>query len=300
MSFTVHAQRIAVLAVLFLASLFGGASADGGTPPACFGLCSIDCVKPISIPDRWDDFSVPTAHNWLGNGTWDSEKFTDTNGNGLYDPGEPFVDGSSLYTKVGAGPINGKYDAEYYDPLNTGYVAWKDSGLEITLKQGSVTGFALFYYPLNFTGQLDDPYQQAWSGCSPVVVNVGGLLQTASGTLLGPTAVALRDLIDQDPGAYWDDGCQCVNSSMGEASPRLFVIVAHDPRFPLSPGGQSIHVTKLIGMFLEAADVNATLKGRLVVLHRSGDAACPSGDFVVDCAVPTTAVTWGAVKASYR
>src|SRR5690242_4997146 len=88
--------------------------------PSCFGLCSIDCVKPISIPDRWDDFSVVGSTGWSGNGVWDQEKFTDTNGNGIYDPGEPFIDGSSAWTKLGAGPKDGKYNEETYDPLTTG------------------------------------------------------------------------------------------------------------------------------------------------------------------------------------
>jgi hypothetical protein len=88
---------------------------------------------------------------------------------------------------------------------------------------------------------------------------------------------------------------------MGDASPRLFVLTAHDPRVPLTAGGQSIPVTKLIGFFVESADINGTMRGRLVQIHRTGDNSCSNGgDFVVDCAVPTQATTWGKVKAAYR
>src|SRR4051812_2321426 len=97
-----------------LLSLALTAPAPALADPSCFGLCSVDCVKPISIPDRWDDNSVPGATGWANNGVWDSEKFTDANGNEIYDLGEPFVDGSSAWWRGGAGPLDGKYSAENY------------------------------------------------------------------------------------------------------------------------------------------------------------------------------------------
>ncbi|MDM7914432.1 MAG: pilus assembly protein TadG-related protein, partial [Candidatus Eisenbacteria bacterium] len=59
---------------------------------AAFGpICGTDCVKPWAMPDRWDD----------------------VNGNGMYDPGEP------------------------YDPVITGYMPPMDVGARILLKVGS-------------------------------------------------------------------------------------------------------------------------------------------------------------------
>lgn len=273
--------------------------------PSCFGLCSIDCVKPISTPDRWDDFSVPGSTGWSGNGQWDQEKFTDTNGNGIWDPGEPFIDGSSAWTKIGAGPLNGKYDSENYDPLATGYVAARDLSLEVTLVMGSPTSVGrIAIYPLNIPNPNvlgTDPYRSNWTDCNPTIVTVGDRLVTEFGDVKGPTAQAVRDLTNADPSAYWDDGCQCVVSSMGDASPRLILLAAHDPRIPLSAGGASIKVTKLIGFFVEAVDASGNIKGRFVRLVRSGSNSCTDGgDFVVECAVPTTPMTWGGVKATYR
>src|SRR5262249_31481446 len=152
--------------------------------PACFGLCSMDCVKPISIPDRWDDSSVPTAPGWSNDHQWDSEKFTDTNGNGIYDPGEPFVDGSSAYTKSAGPTPNGQYDAEYYDRLNTGYVAVKDLGLEITLKMGAPIGATVGtqYYPLDIpSGSGSAGYSWNWANCTPILVSIADRLVTENG-----------------------------------------------------------------------------------------------------------------------
>jgi len=291
-----------LLSVLFFAFLPTAALAD----PSCFGLCSIDCVKPISIPDRWDDNSVPGAVGWSGNRQWDSEKFTDTNGNGVYDAGEPFQDGTSAFTRGGAGPLNGRYDAESYDPLNTGYVASKDLGLEITLKAGAPTGANVGsqYYPIVLPapgGTAADRYRWSWANCNPFLVSIADRLVTETGSLEGPTGQALRDLISQDPGAYWDDGCQCVNSPMGEESPRVIVFAAHDPRIPLDNGSQSIIVSKLVGFFVEAATINGDVKGRFVRVQRAGDNSCTiGGDFIVDCAVAAKPTTWGGVKGIYR
>src|SRR5215471_11996418 len=93
--------------------------------------CRKACVKPWSIPDRWDDWdSIPGHEEWANNGVWDHEPYVDTNANGYYDPGEPFTDQNG----------DGVWNAEYYHPFNTGYVGWKDLGLFFVLKAGSTDG----------------------------------------------------------------------------------------------------------------------------------------------------------------
>jgi hypothetical protein len=47
-------------------------------------VCGTDCVKPWSVPDRWDDTD--------GDGEYDGRPFDGLNGNGLYDQGEAFTD----------------------------------------------------------------------------------------------------------------------------------------------------------------------------------------------------------------
>src|SRR5262245_24172227 len=120
--------------------------------PSCFGLCSIDCVKPLTIPDRWDDVTItPGTAGWAGNNRWDTENFSDANGNGIWDPGEPFVDGSSRYSGS-HGALDGSYNAEFYDPLLTGYVAEGDAGRQIALHGALPSLSTLSYYPLILPG----------------------------------------------------------------------------------------------------------------------------------------------------
>jgi hypothetical protein len=198
-------------------------------PPGCSEVCAASCLKPWTFADRWDDFSVAGSMNWSGNSVWDREKFTDTNANGYYDPGEPFIDGSSAFTVGGAGPLDGQFNAEYYDPLNTGYVASKDVGLELTFKIGVPAGVTVahqFYavdLPIPGSGATEaSRYNWNIANCNPVTYTPGDVLVSESGNLTGPTAQGLRDLINQDPGAYWDDACQCVRSQF-QVSPRIFI-----------------------------------------------------------------------------
>ena len=82
---------------------------DRDCPPVCAGAC----VKPIVLPDRWDDVTVLSGHaDWAGNGRYDAERFDDANANRIHDVGEPFTDSNA----------NGQYDAEAYHPALTGYV----------------------------------------------------------------------------------------------------------------------------------------------------------------------------------
>ena len=94
---------------------------------------------------------------------------------------------------------------------------------------------------------------------------------------------------------------ELLSSSRRSLSSRLIAFSAYDPRIPVVVGRQSILVTKWIGFFAETADASGNMTGRFVLIHQTGDNSCPNGgDFIVDCAVPTKPVTWGAVKASYR
>jgi hypothetical protein len=273
-------------------------------------VCGASCVKPWTFADRWDDFSVAGSKLWSGNNTYDAEKYTDTNNNLYYDNGEPFIDGSSAYTKTkgAAGPMDGQYSGEYYDPLNTGYVAWKDLGLELTLQYGFPSGVTVAsqYYPIDLpipgsgaTGA--DRYRENIANCNPATYGPGDTLVNENGDMQGPTAQGLRDLIAQDSTAYWDDGCQCVKGSAFEVSPRFLILPLYDPRVPIVSGKKDIVVTKLIGFFLEAADVNGNMKGRLITVEAPGGTTCEgAAGFLYDCPVRAKTATWGSIKGQYR
>ena len=244
-------------------------------------LCDAKCLKPWSIPDRHDDAHVfvdPNHGSWRNNGKWDGEDFNDANDNGLWDPGETYTDDNS----------NGTYDSEFYHPLLTGYKASTDHGLQLRLKAGDPngTGVSSQYYPIDLPDENGDRvtgadwYRENIATCNEATVGPGDLLWTENGRMPGPTAQGMRRLIEQDPNAHWDDGCECIEGSdpQFELSPRIGLIPIHDPRIPMEPGKQTIHVTKLAAFFIEDIQGNGDVVGRFMKILQVGGEFCPPGE----------------------
>jgi len=290
-----HKTALLLLASSLIAS---SCAANPHFVPECVYFCSSDCVKPIAVPDRWDDLSFNWP-GWSGNGRYDAENFSDTNGNGIWDSGEPFVDGSNWSSGGTAGPKDGAYNAELYDPVLTGYVASKDLGAQVTLVPGGTTAPNLSYYSLNLPGATS--YSSDLHNCNPSIISMGDLVPTESGIVFGATAQAMRDLINSDPTAAWDPGCMCATGPNADQSPRYLILLGIDPRRALTPSDHRVAVTKLIGFFLESSRSDGEFTGRFAHVQHAGTNSCSNGgDFVRDCAVPSQASSWGAMKASYR
>ena len=253
----------------------------------CGATCGVSCVKPWSPPDRWDDVTpIPgydgkgkKAVNWANNNHYDHEVFTDTNGNGLYDPGEPFVDGNG----------NGKYDAEFYSPTLTGYIPDPipgnsfapvgDLGRLITLEYDNGN----FPVPGNYQ-PVDLPpinrgtpqtggstFRDNIANCNQSEVFPGDWLQTEPGAMVGPSNQGMRDLIAQDPSAEWDPITQSVINSAFPISPRIVLIPLYDPRTFPSPGRSNVQVTKVAAFFMEQMAGNGQVRGRFLKVRQPGE-----------------------------
>jgi hypothetical protein len=204
-------------------------------------LCSSRCLKPWAIPDRWND----------------------TNGNGLWEPGE------------------------YYDVEGTGYIAPRDVGEPAILKLGSAHDTAVpgIFYAINFP-PLDSEegkplsgasWYRSWiEGCSPYRVSVGDRLQTEPGRMVGPTDQGVRELIAQDPGAYWDASTKTVQGSAFTQSPRVGLIPFFDPTLSPAPGRNYVTVAKLGAFFVESIDRDNDVHGRFIQITTQGQ-ACEGG-----------------------
>lgn len=199
--------------------------------------CSSECFKPWTVPDNW----VDANHN----GKWDS--------------------------------------GELYDPVTTGYQWPRDNGLEVTLKLGGANTPSWFYAvdfpPLNRgtpnTG--GSVYRNNIATCGNwSFVAVGDQLQQEPGNMVGPTKQGVDDLIALDPTAFWDTGCNCVNSPKGASSPRMIRIAFFDPRFPVQPGRNYVTVIKVGGFFLEGVANNGDVTGRYTQVIAFGGPADPA------------------------
>jgi Flp pilus assembly protein TadG len=195
-----------------------------------YDVCSSDCLKPWSIPDRWDD----------------------VNGNGKLDPGEN------------------------YDPITTGYQAPGDVGMSAVLKMGSPSGtiapgqyFPIDLPPLNCNCGVNpqtggDQYRWNIGNCNQYIVGPGDQLQLEPGNKVGPTSQGVQQLIDQDPGAYWDASTNTVMGSSYGKSPRVILVPFFDPTSPPTSGRNYVTVTKIGAFFIEGVRGNGDVTGRFI------------------------------------
>jgi len=288
-------------------------------PSTCSELCGVSCVKPIAIPDRWDDVTaiqgydgtLPKLPNWRLDGKYDEEPFSDLNGNGTYDSGEPYFDGNA----------NGKHDAEGYDPRTTGYVADPtagnalapagDLGAALTLEptSSSSTSIPANYLPIDFppinkgapvAGSIQ--FVANFSGCEVGAIEPADHLQTEPGALISLTNQAMRDLIAEDPNAYWDPITQTVQGSAFAESPRVIRVAVYDPRTFPSPGRTYVVASKVIPCFMVQMAGTGIVQVRFLRESAIGTACAggSSGAWFYACATPAPRATWGRVKATYR
>jgi hypothetical protein len=232
-------------------------------------ICSASCFKPWSPVDRWDDTDGDNEYDY-------HEPFTDANNNGQYDLGEPFTDQNG----------NAAWDPdEPYDPYTTGYHVPEDVGLRITLKLGSPhdTIVSGHFYAIELDGDPSggaNEYRDCISEpcCWPQEIALGDSLLVKPGNMQGPTRQGARDLIAQDPGAYWDDATQSVMGSTYGTSPRVCKIALFDPRFTPQSGRNWVQVSNLGAFFLESVEGGGNVTGVYMGLLTPGEPCAGPND----------------------
>lgn len=205
------------------------------------------CVKPFTIPDRWTE--KQTAPWDPMNDTFD---YVDNKGNVIANP--------DVYIPVGQHGYTG------YDPV-------KDRGLEIRLKSDNSTKVApSFYNPWRIgNSNGSDDYRWNIAECNTAVIPIGADMPAEPGNMVGPTQQGVQDLIDRDPNAYWDQGCNCVKgSAFGSKSPRVGVIPVYDPvAYELGKHNStnaSLKIANYIGIFVEGMQGNEVI-GRITPIN---------------------------------
>ena len=233
------------------------------------------CVKPWSIPDKWNDETPIDGYPlWRNNNVWNGEEFEDGNDNRLYDPGEAFTDGNG----------NGVYDSEQYDRAlsqanEAGYIPSLPPdghvGEPVVLKIGSQGNrpASSFFNPIVLPwpeeygegGPGGDAYREAITKCNPMVIEPNQTLEVSSepGRMVGPTVQGTKTIMDQDPYAYWNDEIGDVDhtggGNVGESA-RIVLVPVFDPRMWPTAGrmteqkGNAIVITKIVAFFLEDLD----------------------------------------------
>jgi Flp pilus assembly protein TadG len=137
------------------------------------------------------------------------------------------------------------------------------TGTPVTIKAGYLGAPATnagFFYPVDFPPiNRGDPltgaqvYQDNIIYGSQYDVFIGDYLMVEPGNMIGPTHQGVVDLINQDPGAYWDASLNMVQGSAfpDGRSPRIIKIPLYDPDFPPDSGKNTVEVIGLAAFFLE-------------------------------------------------
>ena len=223
------------------------------------------CVKPFTIPDRWNEKQT---------GPWDpTDTFdvVDSKGKALANPDvyiglKPFPDPNTDYT---------------------GYNAERDKGLELVLKANNTTNVApSFYNPWDLVGSVGaSDYRDNIANCNTSVITIGTLMTPEPGNMVGPTKQGTDDLVAKDPDAHWDLSCNCVKGSAFGVSPRVVVIPLYDPQY-YETGKENgrnadLKIANYLGFFIEGTQGNQVM-GRVTPVrgvYKGNAGPAPIGAF---------------------
>lgn len=187
---------------------------------------AMTCVRPFTIPDRWIENN--------GNTTFER-----------YDNRERVIPNADEYPPPG----DPRYNAVRYD-------AYRDKGTRLVLRAGTGGNIApTMYYSWKMPGAIGASYyEDNIRECNQAAVTFGYVMQQEPGNMVGPTIDGIRDLIAQDPGAYWDDAAKMVRSPLGR-SPRVFPIPLYNPdeydKGKATGRNATLIVANWIGFFVE-------------------------------------------------
>ena len=168
------------------------------------------------------------------------------------------------------------YRGVYYTPNDdTDYTGYRpepegaDYGRQIVLKPGNPHQAinSSHFYPIALPGgNGGNWYRNNIPNCWPGIAEIGDMVPVEPGNMTGPTTQGTQELIDKDPGAYWNSATQRVVTSYQGQSPRIVVIPVFDP-FVYEDGRQhgrvDIKIANFVGFFIEALQGN-DVRGRVV------------------------------------
>jgi hypothetical protein len=215
------------------------------------------CVKPFTIPDRWQENSVPP------NNTFDRY---DNHGNLL-----PNAD-------------------VYFPPDSPSYMGWnadEDKGTTMSIRAGTGNNIEpSFYFSWKMPGASigADFYEENITGCNPTLISRPYSMTQEPGNMMGPTTSGIDNLIAQDPNAYYDSSQGRVISDFNP-SPRIFPIPLFDPdifQAGVTQGrGATLEMVNWVGFFLLRRSGN-DVQGLIVPItgvYNPNAGPAPAGSF---------------------
>jgi hypothetical protein len=208
-----------------------------------------ECVMPLTIPDKW------------------IEKQTDD-----WDPTDTFDMYESKGNQQNVGAALNPQDI-YIPPGTTGATGYNpktDRGTKLVLKNNNDKKVApSIYNAWDLPGSVGgEDYELNIAQCNPNLIEIGDNMTPQTGNMTGPTQHGVDDLIAQDQGAYWHEGCKCVKGSAYRQSPRIRVVPLYNPVI-YAKGQQTgksqpeLVVVNYLGFFIEEVTGGGDVTGRI-------------------------------------
>ena len=221
---------------------------------------AMSCVKPFTIPDRWDENTNPEWNK-------DTSEFQ------KYDADGNLLPNRDIYIPAD-------------QPGYTGYDPVRDKGTLLMIRAGTGNNVApSFYWSWAMPGGTGGNwYSENIAGCNGTLMHFGQEMTQEPGNMVGPTNQGIDALMDMDSNAHWDEDTNSVVSTMSP-SPRVFPIPLYNPEIyadgQASGRGIDLRMSNWIGFFLEGRDGN-NVYGRITPITGSYDGSAgpaPAGAF---------------------
>jgi Flp pilus assembly protein TadG len=227
---------------------------------------SASCMRPWALTDKWHD-AVDTDNPIEATPTWTLEDKYER----YYENGPnrgQLMPGTVDCYRAALTNLSGPYMNNC--PADVGVTSFQsevDAGTRVTLKSGNPNQAltAGWFFPIDLprpggpaTG--GDRYRENIASCNSLAVNIGDLLWTEPGNMIGPTNQGVTALISQDPGAMWN-GTDVVGGAFGvNNSPRIVPIPIFNVdayHFQDKTSGRfQVQVTNILGFFVEEMQGN--------------------------------------------
>jgi hypothetical protein len=241
-----------------------------------------ECIRPWAVADRWQENwenGAASTAPWTTNSIFD--KYMKSGGGMVPDPSvtTPDVYTAPTATNPGSGftpfDANGNQSADY--------------GMQMTLKIGSSEDrissgwFQALALPNadGSPGSGGNDYRNNIANCNPNVLQIGDVVPTEQGNMVGPTSQGVGDLVAKDPGASFNTSTKTIQGSCAPGvcpggqyqtmSPRIVPVVLFDVDsfFAGTPNGKtSVTISNIMGFFVEGmgGSGNKDVIGRLVAI----------------------------------
>lgn len=235
------------------------------------------CVKPVAIPDIWNnapnlvDPPGPTpageSEDKNGDHLWN---YDDKNSNGVWDDGEgepwQFTPGADTYDPTTIG-----YGTDYRDALGTGnWAKTQDYGRQMILQtfspKDAVIESMYRTWGVNSDNTNVDSLSAGIRGTKCSTAAVGTTYTQANGAKI-PLQLDWEYVINQDPGATWNNSTNTVNGSTYgsnwlDESPRVVVVGLYDPSvYALTPNSNEISFVNFARVWLDQRPCSGTTGG---------------------------------------